>query len=298
MFSATPPFALFTHPHPHTAVWERLRDELDARIKATGHQNVYFPSLFPVSLLSREADHVAGFAKEVAVVTHHRLAVDDSTGALIPDPDAELGEPLVVRPTSEAVVWDSFRRWISSHSDLPLLINQWANVVRWELRTRPFLRTTEFLWQEGHTAHGSKVEAQEEARRMLDVYADVCEHVLAVPVVKGVKSDIERFAGADDTFTIEAMMQNGWALQSGTSHFLGQNFAKAFDVTYLDADSQRRHVCVLCGVGRVVSLRCVCVCVHLCVCVCSRLCPPRRCCGGAGGPQVGAYLRVCLVPSS
>eukprot|EP00283_Hemiselmis_rufescens_P006416 CAMPEP_0173422736 /NCGR_PEP_ID=MMETSP1357-20121228/3324_1 /TAXON_ID=77926 /ORGANISM="Hemiselmis rufescens, Strain PCC563" /LENGTH=480 /DNA_ID=CAMNT_0014385787 /DNA_START=14 /DNA_END=1456 /DNA_ORIENTATION=+ len=215
------------------AVWDELRDALNARIKAAGAQNAYFPLFIPMSFLSKEAEHVEGFAKECALVTHHRLTKDPDGPGLIPDPAAKLEEPLVVRPTSETIIWDMFGNWISSHRDLPLKINQWANVVRWELNNpTPFIRTPEFLWQEGHTAHATKEEAVECSREMLDVYADTCRDYLAVPVVKGTKSPSERFAGADDTFTIEALMQNGWALQSGTSHFLGQNFARAFDVTF------------------------------------------------------------------
>jgi len=224
------------------ALWDALREDLDARIKATGTQNAYFPLFIPVSFLSKEAEHVEGFAKECAVVTHHRLRSTADGKGVEPDPDAELEEPLIVRPTSETMIWHMFSKWIMSYRDLPLKINQWANVVRWELRTRPFLRTSEFLWQEGHTAHATSDEALECARSMLDVYADVCSELLAVPVVKGVKSATERFAGADETFTIEALMQNGWALQSGTSHFLGQNFAKAFDVQFQTSDNSQEHV--------------------------------------------------------
>mmetsp|Transcript_8927 Transcript_8927/g.29624 ORF Transcript_8927/g.29624 Transcript_8927/m.29624 type:complete len:555 (-) Transcript_8927:146-1810(-) len=224
------------------ALWDALRSALDERIKESGAQNAYFPLFIPVSFLSKEAEHVEGFAKECAVVTHHRLRSTEGGKAVEPDPDAELEEPLIVRPTSETMIWHMFQKWIMSYRDLPLKVNQWANVVRWELRTRPFLRSAEFLWQEGHTAHATREEAVETARQMLDVYADVCRDVLAMPVVKGVKSPTERFAGADDTFTIEALMQNGWALQSGTSHFLGQNFAKAFDVTFSDDANQQQHV--------------------------------------------------------
>ncbi len=226
---------------PHGfAVWEAIRDDLDARFKATGHQNAYFPLFIPQSFLSREAEHVEGFAKECAVVTHHRLKATDD--GVVPDPAAQLEEPLVVRPTSETIIWHMYGRWISSWRDLPLLINQWANVVRWEMRTRPFLRTAEFLWQEGHTAHATRQEAEDEARQMLQVYRDFCWETLAVPVLTGVKTATERFAGADDTYTIEGMMQNGWALQCGTSHFLGQNFAKAFDVTFQNKDGDLEHV--------------------------------------------------------
>lgn len=227
------------------AIWEAMRDDLDVRFKATGHKNAYFPLFIPQSFLSKEAEHVEGFAKECAVVTHHRLrsAVDeDGNNCVEPDPAAKLDEPLIVRPTSETIIWNMYGRWIKSYRDLPLLINQWANVVRWEMRTRPFLRSAEFLWQEGHTAHATSDEAVAEARQMLNVYADFCAETLAVPVVKGEKSANERFAGADATYTIEAMMQNGWALQSGTSHFLGQNFAKAFDVQYQDKDGGKQYV--------------------------------------------------------
>ena len=219
------------------AVWDGLKDALDKKIKKSGAQNAYFPLLIPRSFLSKEAEHVDGFAKECAVVTHHRLKGGED--GLIPDPDAELDEPLIIRPTSETIIWHMFQKWISSHRDLPLKINQWANVVRWEMRTRPFLRSSEFLWQEGHTAHATSDEAIATAEEMLDVYADVVENVLAVPVVKGKKSAIERFAGADETYTIEALMPNGWALQSGTSHFLGQNFARAFDVYYQTKEAKR-----------------------------------------------------------
>jgi prolyl-tRNA synthetase len=219
------------------AVWDGLKEALDKKIKRSGAENAYFPLLIPRSFLSKEAEHVDGFAKECAVVTHHRLKGDEN--GLIPDPDAELDEPLIIRPTSETIIWHMFQKWISSHRDLPLKINQWANVVRWEMRTRPFLRSSEFLWQEGHTAHATSEEAIATAEEMLDVYADVVENVLAVPVVKGKKSAIERFAGADETYTIEALMPNGWALQSGTSHFLGQNFARAFDVYYQTKEAKR-----------------------------------------------------------
>jgi prolyl-tRNA synthetase len=231
-------------PHGY-GIWELVQRDLDARFKATGHQNAYFPLFIPLSFLSREAEHVEGFAKECAVVTHHRLTgttTEDGTPAVIPDPEAALEEPLIVRPTSETVIWHMYGRWIDSWRDLPILINQWANVVRWELRTRPFLRTAEFLWQEGHTAHATRDEAIAEAEQMLQVYADFAREALAIPVVTGRKSARERFAGAVETYTIEALMQNGWALQSGTSHFLGQNFAKAFDVTFQDAEGAREHV--------------------------------------------------------
>ncbi|MCB9778017.1 MAG: proline--tRNA ligase [Alphaproteobacteria bacterium] len=226
-------------PHGY-AVWEAIKDDLDARFKATGHVNAYFPLFIPQSFLSKEAEHVEGFAKECAVVTHHRLKA--TPDGVIPDPAAQLEEPLVVRPTSETIIWHMYGRWISSWRDLPLLINQWANVVRWEMRTRPFLRTAEFLWQEGHTAHATRTEAEEEAQRMLQVYRDFCWETLAVPVRTGVKTASERFAGAVDTYTIEGLMQNGWALQCGTSHFLGQNFARAFDVTFQNSDGDLEHV--------------------------------------------------------
>ena len=224
-------------------LWEALRNDLDARIKDSGAENAYFPLFIPVSFLSKEAEHVEGFAKECAVVTHHRLrSKTDGTKGVEPDPEAELEEQLIVRPTSETMIWHMFKKWIMSHRDLPLKVNQWANVVRWELRTRPFLRSAEFLWQEGHTAHATKEEADECARDMLDTYAACASELLAIPVVKGIKSATERFAGADETYTIEALMQNGWALQSGTSHFLGQNFAKAFDVVYQTSDNQQELV--------------------------------------------------------
>lgn len=224
------------------AIWEKMQRELDNRFKETGHENAYFPLFIPKSYLSREADHVEGFAKECAIVTHYRLKNDPEGGGVIVDPDAKLEEELIVRPTSETIIWATYKNWIQSWRDLPLLCNQWANVVRWEMRTRLFLRTAEFLWQEGHTAHATEKEAWKEARRMLDVYADFAENVLAVPVIKGVKTETERFAGAIETFCIEAMMQDGKALQAGTSHFLGQNFAKAFDVTFLDKDGERKYV--------------------------------------------------------
>ena len=223
------------------AIWELLQKELDSEIKKTGAENAYFPLLIPQHFLSKEADHVEGFAKECAVVTHHRLRASDD--GIEVDPDAELEEPLIIRPTSETMIWHMFGKWINSYRDLPLKINQWANVLRWEMRTRPFLRSAEFLWQEGHTAHASEDDAVETARRMLDIYADVTEKILAVPVVKGRKTATERFAGAEDTYTIEAQMPNGWALQSGTSHFLGQNFARAFDVFFQTKDGKTRdHV--------------------------------------------------------
>jgi prolyl-tRNA synthetase len=231
-------------PHGY-GIWELIQGDLDRRFKDTGHQNAYFPLFIPVSFLSKEAEHVEGFAKECAIVTHHRLrgtTGEDGKAGVEPDPESRLDEPLVVRPTSETMIWHMYGRWIDSWRDLPILINQWANVVRWEMRTRPFLRTAEFLWQEGHTAHATRDEAIAEARQMLDVYRDFAHEVLAVPVITGVKSARERFAGAVETFTIEALMQNGWALQAGTSHFLGQNFAKAFDVTFQDQEGRREHV--------------------------------------------------------
>ena len=230
---------------PHGfAIWEAMRDDLDRRFKETGHVNAYFPLFIPLSFLSKEAEHVEGFAKECAVVTHHRLRAVEGEGRarVEPDPEAKLEEPLIVRPTSETIIWHMYGRWIDSYRDLPILINQWANVVRWELKTRPFLRTAEFLWQEGHTAHAAEAEAMEEALRMLRVYTEFAHETLALPVVPGAKTASERFAGAVETFTIEAMMQNGWALQSGTSHFLGQNFARAFDVRFQDRDGERKLV--------------------------------------------------------
>ncbi len=224
------------------ALWENMRDQLDRMFKATGHVNAYFPLFIPKSFLSREAQHVEGFAKECAVVTHHRLKADPNGGGLIVDPEAKLEEELIVRPTSETIIWDTYRTWINSYRDLPLLINQWANVVRWELRTRLFLRTTEFLWQEGHTAHATKAEAEEETLKILNIYADFAEQYMAMPVIKGVKTANERFAGADETYCIEALMQDGKALQVGTSHFLGQNFAKAFDVKFLTEANELEHV--------------------------------------------------------
>jgi prolyl-tRNA synthetase len=223
-------------------LWENMRDALDKMFKDTGHSNVYFPLFIPKSFLSKEAAHVEGFAKECAVVTHYRLKNDPNGTGLIVDPDAKLEEELIVRPTSETIIWDTYRTWINSYRDLPLLYNQWANVVRWEMRTRPFLRTAEFLWQEGHTAHASSEEAVAESRQMLDVYADFAENWMAMPVVKGYKPAHERFAGAEDTYTIEALMQDGKALQAGTSHFLGQNFAKAFEVKFLNKENKQEYV--------------------------------------------------------
>ena len=223
-------------------IWENMRDTLDRMFKDTGHVNAYFPLFIPKSFLSKEAAHVEGFAKECAVVTHYRLKNAEDGSGVIVDPDAKLEEELIVRPTSETIIWDAYRTWIQSYRDLPLLINQWANVVRWEMRTRLFLRTAEFLWQEGHTAHETQEEAEAEARRMLDVYADFAENWMALPVIKGVKTENERFAGAVDTYCIEALMQDGWALQAGTSHFLGQNFAKAFDVQFSTRDNSLEYV--------------------------------------------------------
>ncbi len=225
------------------AIWEKIQAELDRMFKETGHQNAYFPLFVPKSLFEAEEKNAEGFAKECAVVTHYRLQNDpDNQGKLRVDPNAKLEEELVVRPTSEAIIWNTYRGWIQSHRDLPLLINQWANVVRWEMRTRLFLRTAEFLWQEGHTAHATKDEAVQEAKQMQEVYATFAEQYMAMPVVRGAKSESERFAGADDTYTIEALMQDGKALQAGTSHFLGQNFAKAFDVKYTSKEGKQEHV--------------------------------------------------------
>ena len=224
------------------AIWENMRDTLDRMFKDTGHMNAYFPLFIPKSFLSKEAAHVEGFAKECAVVTHYRLKNAEDGSGVVVDPDAKLEEELIVRPTSETIIWNTYRDWIDSYRDLPLLINQWANVVRWEMRTRLFLRTAEFLWQEGHTAHATRDEAIEETRKMLDVYATFAEEWMALPVVKGVKTANERFAGAEDTYCIEALMQDGKALQAGTSHFLGQNFAKAFDVQFNTKDNTREYV--------------------------------------------------------
>ena len=223
------------------AIWEKMQAKLDAMFKETGVQNAYFPLLIPKSFLSREAEHVEGFAKECAVVTHYRLKTNETHDGVVVDPEAKLEEELIIRPTSETIIWNTYKNWIHSYRDLPLLINQWANVMRWEMRTRLFLRTSEFLWQEGHTAHATREEAEERARLMLKVYADFAEKVMAVPVMQGVKSETERFAGALDTYTIEAMMQDGKALQSGTSHFLGQNFGRAFDVQFLNKDNQPEY---------------------------------------------------------
>jgi prolyl-tRNA synthetase len=224
------------------AIWEKMRDVLDIKFKETGHSNAYFPLFIPKSYLSKEASHVDGFAKECAVVTHYRLKNAEDGSGVIVDPTAKLEEELIVRPTSETIIWNSYKNWIQSYRDLPILINQWANVVRWEMRTRLFLRTTEFLWQEGHTAHATKAEAIAEAEQMLDVYADFAENYMAMPVIKGRKTESERFAGAEDTLCIEAMMQDGKALQAGTSHFLGQNFAKAFEVKFADKEGKLDYV--------------------------------------------------------
>lgn len=224
------------------AIWEKMQRQLDDMFKQTGAVNAYFPLLIPKSFLSREAEHVEGFAKECAVVTHYRLKTNETHDGVIVDPEAKLEEELIIRPTSETIIWNTYKNWIQSWRDLPLMCNQWCNVMRWEMRTRPFLRTSEFLWQEGHTAHATREEAEKEAQQMLKVYADFAENYMAVPVVQGVKSETERFAGALDTYTIEAMMQDGKALQSGTSHFLGQNFAKAFDVKFLNKDNKEEYV--------------------------------------------------------
>ena len=224
------------------ALWENMRDQLDKMFKETGHQNAYFPLFIPKSFLSKEAAHVEGFAKECAVVTHYRLMNDPNGGGIIVDPEAKLEEELIIRPTSETIIWNTYKTWIQSYRDLPLLINQWANVVRWEMRTRLFLRTAEFLWQEGHTAHATAQEAIDETIQMLNVYAEFAEEWMAMPVIKGVKSINERFAGAEDTYCIEALMQDGKALQAGTSHFLGQNFAKAFDVKFSDRQNKLDYV--------------------------------------------------------
>jgi prolyl-tRNA synthetase len=223
------------------AIWEMMQAELDRMFKETGHQNAYFPLFIPKSYFSKEASHVDGFAKECAVVTHYRLKTAED-GSIVVDETAKLEEELIVRPTSETIIWDTYRKWIQSYRDLPLLINQWANVVRWEMRTRLFLRTTEFLWQEGHTAHATKAEAIAESEQMMNVYADFVENHMAVPVIKGLKTESERFAGALETYCIEALMQDGKALQAGTSHFLGQNFAKAFDVKFATKEGKQEYV--------------------------------------------------------
>jgi len=224
------------------AIWEKMRDILDVKFKETGHQNAYFPLFIPKSYLSKEASHVEGFAKECAVVTHYRLMNAPDGSGVVVDPSAKLEEELIIRPTSETIIWNSYKNWIQSYRDLPILINQWANVVRWEMRTRLFLRTTEFLWQEGHTAHSTKQEEKDEADQMLHVYADFAENYMAMPVLLGRKTESERFAGAEDTLCIEALMQDGKALQAGTSHFLGQNFAKAFEVKFADKEGKLDHV--------------------------------------------------------
>jgi prolyl-tRNA synthetase len=224
------------------AIWEKMQAELDRMFKETGHQNAYFPLFIPKSYFSKEASHVDGFAKECAVVTHYRLKTGEDGKTIEVDPDAKLEEELIVRPTSETIIWDTYRKWIESYRDLPILVNQWANVVRWEMRTRLFLRTAEFLWQEGHTAHATQEEAVAEAEQMLNVYADFAENFMAIPVVKGYKTENERFAGAVETYCIEALMQDGKALQAGTSHFLGQNFAKAFDVKFTSQEGKQEYV--------------------------------------------------------
>ena len=224
------------------AIWEKMQQQLDKEFKKTGVQNAYFPLLIPKSFFSREAEHVQGFAKECAVVTHYRLKENEDGSDVVVDPSAKLEEALIIRPTSETIIWNTYKGWIKSWRDLPIMCNQWCNVMRWEMRTRPFLRTSEFLWQEGHTAHATKEEAEAEAQKMLKVYADFAEKWMAVPVIQGVKSETERFAGALNTYTIEAMMQDGKALQSGTSHFLGQNFAKSFDVTFLNKENKPEYV--------------------------------------------------------
>jgi prolyl-tRNA synthetase len=225
------------------AIWEKMQAELDRMFKETGHQNAYFPLFVPKSMFEAEEKNAEGFAKECAIVTHYRLKNDpDRPGKLMVDPNAKLEEELIVRPTSEAIIWSTYKGWVQSYRDLPLLINQWANVVRWEMRTRLFLRTAEFLWQEGHTAHATKAEAIEESEKMMNVYADFVENFMAIPVIKGIKTETERFAGADETYCIEALMQDGKALQAGTSHFLGQNFAKAFDVKFANAEGKQEHV--------------------------------------------------------
>ena len=228
-------------PHGY-AIWEKIQAELDFRFKETGHVNAYFPLFIPKSYFSKEAAHVDGFAKECAVVTHYRLKNNPDGPGIVVDEDAKLEEELIVRPTSETIIWDTYRNWVQSYRDLPILVNQWANVVRWEMRTRLFLRTTEFLWQEGHTAHATEAEAVAEAVQMLHVYGDFVEEYMAIPVIRGVKSANERFAGALETYCIEALMQDGKALQAGTSHFLGQNFARAFDVKFQDKDGEVKHV--------------------------------------------------------
>ncbi|MDC6366753.1 MULTISPECIES: proline--tRNA ligase [Flavobacteriaceae] len=224
------------------AIWEKMQAQLDKMFKETGHENAYFPLFIPKSYLSKEASHVEGFAKECAVVTHYRLKNAEDGSGIVVDEDAKLEEELIVRPTSETIIWDTYRKWVQSYRDLPIMINQWANVVRWEMRTRLFLRTAEFLWQEGHTAHATRQEAVEEAEQMMHVYADFVENYMGVPVIKGTKTESERFAGAEETYCIEALMQDGKALQAGTSHFLGQNFAKAFDVKFANKEGKQEHV--------------------------------------------------------
>ena len=224
------------------AIWEKMKGELDRMFKATGHENAYFPLFIPKSFFTREAKHVEGFAKECAIVTHYRLKTDEETGEIIVDPDAKLEEELIVRPTSETIIWNTYKNWVQSYRDLPILINQWANVVRWEMRTRLFLRTTEFLWQEGHTAHATRQEAEDETTQMVNIYAEFAENFLGIPVLVGSKTESEKFAGAVETLTIEALMQDGKALQAGTSHFLGQNFAKAFDVQFTNREGKLDYV--------------------------------------------------------
>ena len=224
------------------SVWEKMQSKLDSMFKESGHQNAYFPLFIPKSYLSREADHVEGFAKECAVVTHYRLKSDNEGHGVIVDPDAKLEEELIVRPTSETVIWNTYKNWVQSYRDLPILVNQWANVVRWEMRTRLFLRTSEFLWQEGHTAHETKLEAEDETIKILEIYSSFLEETMAVPVLKGIKSDNEKFAGAEETYCVEALMQDAKALQAGTSHFLGQNFAKAFDVQFVNPEGKKEYV--------------------------------------------------------
>ena len=224
------------------SIWEKMQSKLDSMFKDSGHQNAYFPLFIPKSYLSKEADHVEGFAKECAVVTHYRLKAEENGKGVVVDPDAKLEEELIVRPTSETVIWNTYKNWIQSYRDLPILVNQWANVVRWEMRTRLFLRTSEFLWQEGHTAHETKKEAEEETLKILNIYSDFLEKTMAIPVLKGIKSENEKFAGAEETYCVEALMQDGKALQAGTSHFLGQNFAKAFDVQFATSEGKKEYV--------------------------------------------------------
>ena len=228
-------------PHGY-AIWEKIQGQLDKMFKETGHVNAYFPLFIPKSFFSKEAAHVEGFAKECAVVTHYRLKNNPDGKGVVVDPDAKLEEELIIRPTSETIIWNTYKNWIQSYRDLPLLINQWANVVRWEMRTRLFLRTAEFLWQEGHTAHATREEAEKETRLIVDLYADFVQNFMGIPVLKGTKSESEKFAGAIETYAIEALMQDGKALQAGTSHFLGQNFAKAFDVQFLDKTGKLEYV--------------------------------------------------------